>query len=151
MVQRISRAAAQARTAAAPGPAQALIGALGLDGERMSKVDTAWLRMDSPTNLMMILGVWILRPGITLAALQERVRERLLPYRRFLQCASEDATGAHWRDDPDFRLERHVVARPLHLRRGQAAQAALQARVAELATQPLNPAHPLWQFELVED
>ena len=30
--------------------------------ERMSKVDTAWLRMDSETNLMMILGVWVVKP-----------------------------------------------------------------------------------------
>ena len=32
--------------------------------ERMSKVDTAWLRMDSPSNLMMIVGVWILKPAV---------------------------------------------------------------------------------------
>ena len=35
-------------------------GTLGLTGERMSKVDTAWLRMDSECNLMMIIGVWII-------------------------------------------------------------------------------------------
>ena len=28
--------------------------------ERMSSVDTTWLRMDRPTNLMVILGVWML-------------------------------------------------------------------------------------------
>jgi diacylglycerol O-acyltransferase / wax synthase len=44
---------------------QALASTLGMEGERMSKVDTAWLRMDSPSNLMMIVGVWILRPGLT--------------------------------------------------------------------------------------
>ena len=147
MVQRKSRATGNA----APTPTQTLAAALGFEGERMSKVDTAWLRMDSPTNLMMILGVWILRPGINLPALSERVRERLLPYRRFVQSAHTDATGAHWLDDPDFRLERHVLAHRLPARRGQNAQAALQARVAQLACQPLDPRHPLWQFELIED
>ncbi|MCW5652889.1 wax ester/triacylglycerol synthase family O-acyltransferase [Hydrogenophaga sp.] len=117
----------------------------------MSKVDTAWLRMDSPSNLMMILGVWLLRPGITRAALSERVRERLLPYPRFVQLAREDATGAHWVEDTDFQLERHVVSHRLARRRGQTAQAALQARVAELAMQPLDRRHPLWQLELIED
>lgn len=156
MVQRISKTAQSAQTEAADTTPDAaplgrtLASSLGLEGERMSKVDTAWLRMDSPTNRMMIVGVWILRPGITLSDLQQRVRERLLPYRRFVQLAREDAAGAHWLDDPDFRLERHVGARALPRQRGQSEQAALQTRVAHLAMQPLDPAHPLWQFELVE-
>jgi hypothetical protein len=32
--------------------------------ERMSRVDTAWLRMDNDVNLMMIVGVWLLQPRI---------------------------------------------------------------------------------------
>ena len=129
---------------------EALTSTLGLGGERMSKVDTAWLRMDSPSNLMMIVGVWILRPAIDRNALMQRVRERLLPYRRFVQVAREDAAGATWSDDPDFRLERHLQSRPLRRRKGQTAQQALQDRVAVLAMQPLDPKHPLWHFELVE-
>jgi len=137
--------------ASAPlGAVQALASTLGLEGERMSKVDTAWLRMDSPSNLMMIVGVWILRPGISLAALSERVHDRMLPYRRFVQSARQDATGARWVDDPDFQLSRHVVRHTLPRRRGQSEQEALQARVAELAMQPLDHNHPLWRFELVE-
>ncbi len=31
---------------------------------RMSRVDTAWLRMDNDVNLMMIVGVWLLRPAV---------------------------------------------------------------------------------------
>lgn len=129
---------------------QALSTAIGLEGERMSKVDTAWLRMDSPSNLMMIVGVWILKPALSQAALAERITERLLPYRRFRQIAREDAAGAAWVDDPDFRLERHLATHRLKRTRGQSAQAALQARVAELAMQPLDHAHPLWRFELIE-
>ncbi|QHE78281.1 wax ester/triacylglycerol synthase family O-acyltransferase [Hydrogenophaga sp. PBL-H3] len=116
----------------------------------MSKVDTAWLRMDSPSNLMMIVGVWILKPGIRIEDLSERVRERLLPYRRFVQLAREDAAGAHWIDDADFRLSRHVVTHRLSQTGSQSEQDALQARVAELAMQPLDHQHPLWRFELVE-
>ena len=131
--------------------AQALAGALGLEGERMSKVDTAWLRMDSPVNLMMIVGVWILRPGITREALAQRVQEKLLPYRRFLQTPRQDATGAHWAEDTGFSLDRHVVTHRLERRKGQSERAALQARAGMLAMVPMNPAHPLWQFELIED
>ncbi len=129
---------------------QALSTAIGLEGERMSKVDTAWLRMDSSVNLMMIVGVWILKPGVTRAALAERITERLLSYRRFRQIAREDAAGAAWVDDPDFQLDRHLTTHRLKRAKGQSAQAALQARVAALAMQPLDHAHPLWQFELIE-
>ncbi len=129
---------------------QALSTAIGLEGERMSKVDTAWLRMDSSVNLMMIVGVWILKPGVSRAALAERITERLLSYRRFRQIAREDAAGAAWVDDPDFQLDRHLTTHRLKRAKGQSAQAALQARVAALAMQPLDHAHPLWQFELIE-
>ena len=70
----------------------------------MSKVDTAWLRMDSPSNLMMILGVWVLKPGIHHEAVCARVSERLLPIARFRQVAVEDAAGATWVEDTAFDL-----------------------------------------------
>jgi diacylglycerol O-acyltransferase len=57
---------------------RAATGMLGLSGERMTKVDTAWLRMDSESNLMMIVGVWTLKPGIKYEDLCQRVEERLL-------------------------------------------------------------------------
>ena len=47
--------------------------------ERMSRVDTAWLRMDNDVNLMMIVGVWRIQPGIAYEALCERVQDKLLP------------------------------------------------------------------------
>ena len=159
MVQRVAARSGTSVRKTAPRPTrsgplplvkQTLATTLGLEGERMSKVDTAWLRMDSPSNLMMIVGVWILHPGIGHAALAERVRERLLPYRRFVQVAREDAAGAHWTDDTDFQLERHVATHVLERRRGQSEQEALQERVAELAMQPLDHNHPLWRFELIE-
>lgn len=119
--------------------------------ERMSRVDTAWLRMDTDANLMMIVGVWLLRPKLSLADLRTRVAERMLQYPRFRQRVEEDAMGALWVEDADFDLERHVVAETLSKPRGVAPQQSLQARVADLAATPLDPARPLWQFHLVED
>ncbi len=129
---------------------RAVSGTLGLHGERMRKVDTAWLRMDSETNLMMIVGVWLLKPGITREALVQRVSERLLKYPRFTQRVLEDAAGASWVKDRRFDVDHHIVSDTLARRKGQSAQQALQARVAELATQPLDPARPLWQFHFIE-
>lgn len=129
----------------------AVAGALGLHGERMSKVDTAWLRMDSASNLMMIVGVWVIRPGIRYADLLQRLEERLLKYPRFMQSAVEDAAGASWVTDPQFDLANHLVIEKLPKTAAKDQQGALQDRLAELCMVPLNPARPLWQFHLVEN
>ncbi|HTH79202.1 MAG TPA: wax ester/triacylglycerol synthase family O-acyltransferase [Ramlibacter sp.] len=124
---------------------------LGFEGERMSKVDTAWLRMDSPGNLMEIIGVWTLKPAIGYDALCKRIEERLLKYSRFRQKVVEDVAGASWVEDERFDIHRHVVRErlPKHAKGHQ--QKALQQRIGELAMEPLDRAHPLWRMHLVED
>ena len=119
--------------------------------QRMSRVDTAWLRMDNDVNLMMIVGVWLLRPGITHAALCERVQDKLLKYERFRQKVVQDAMGASWVADDDFDIRRHVLHHRVRRCAGQSERQALQAEVGELANTPLDPAHPLWQFHLIDD
>ena len=118
--------------------------------ERMSRVDTAWLRMDNDVNLMMIVGVWLLEPAITLDALRTRIADKLLQVDRFRQKVVHDAAGAHWVEDEAFELERHVVPTMLVPRLGQSERAALQALCGELAARPLDPGRPLWQIHLVE-
>ena len=130
---------------------RAVAGTLGLSGERMTKVDTAWLRMDSPQNLMMIVGVWVLKPGISHAALCERVNDRMLKYRRFGQRVVEDTAGATWVDDKKFDIKNHVVTETLKASKGGTVQDALQDRVALLTTTPLDRSRPLWQFHLIEN
>ena len=117
---------------------------------RMSRVDTAWLRMDNDVNLMMIVGVWLLTPAITLDALRERIETRLLKYERFRHKAVADAMGAMWVEDTDFDIDRQVVLEQLPKKRGQTERQALQQRCGELAVTPLDPDRPLWQFHLVE-
>jgi diacylglycerol O-acyltransferase / wax synthase len=120
--------------------------------QRMSRVDTAWLRMDNDVNLMMIVGVWLLQPGITHAALCERIEDKLLKYDRFRQRVVQDPMGATWVHDEAFDINRHVLhAKKLKRERGQSERAALQAFVGELANTALDPDHPLWQFHLIDD
>jgi diacylglycerol O-acyltransferase / wax synthase len=119
--------------------------------ERMSRVDHAWLRMDSDANLMMIVGFWLIEPKLTLAELTERIQSALLAYPRFVQKVVEDDDGAAWVDDEHFDIGHHVTREALRHKPGETALDALKRRVAELATQPLNPSRPLWQFHLVED
>ena len=121
------------------------------NAERMSRVDTAWLRMDTEANLMMIVGVWLIEPQLSLADLRERVGTALLKYGRFRQKVVEDALGAHWVEDEHFDIAAHVVPERLELAAGQSPMDALKHTVGELTTQPLNPSRPLWQFHLFED
>ena len=131
---------------------RAVAGTLGINGERMTKVDTAWLRMDCDANLMMIMGVWQLAPGVKHAAVCERIENSLLKYNRFKQRVMEDAAGATWVNDRKFDLANHVVLETLpRAAKGGHQQEALQDRVAALATQRLDPNRPLWQIHLIED
>jgi len=130
---------------------RAATGILGLSGERMTKVDTAWLRMDSESNLMMIVGVWTLKPGIKYEDLCQRVEERLLKYNRFRQRVVEDTAGATWVEDTRFDIANHITREKLPKHAKGQAQQALQKRMGELAMQPLDPKRPLWHFALVED
>lgn len=116
--------------------------------EPISKVDTAWLRMEQPTNLMMITGVIMFEQGLDYARLLETVEQRFLSFRRFRQKAVDGSTGANWQLDEDFDIHSHVrrIALP-----GKADRRELEILVAELASTPLNKARPLWQFHLVEN
>ena len=122
----------------------------GPRAERMSRVDTAWLRMDNDVNLMMIVGIWLLTPALALQALRTRIAHKLLQYDRFRQKAVVDAMGAHWLPDEDFDIDHHVVPAALGAQPGESERQALQRLCGELAAQPLDHARPLWQFHLVE-
>ncbi len=115
--------------------------------EPMSKVDTAWLRMESPTNRMMITGVLVFATPLRLAALRRLIGERFLAFRRFRQKAVDTGAAAYWETDPRLDLRWHVRAAKLP---GRADQRALERFVSELASTPLDHARPLWQFHLVE-
>lgn len=150
MAGQATRSARRAATVVRKNATRAATGMLGLAGERMTKVDTAWLRMDSPSNLMMIVGVWTLKPGIRYEDLCRRVEERLLKYNRFRQRVVEDAAGATWVEHK-VDVREHILREKLPRHKAGEAQAALQKRVGELAMVPLDRKRPLWQFHLVED
>lgn len=118
--------------------------------EPMSKVDTAWLRLDTEANRMIIHGVLLLKPAIALEDLRARVAERLLRFPRFRQRVVETGDRAWWVEDAEVDIARHVVPETLNRRRGRPLEGALQDRLADLAAEPLDPARPLWQLHLIE-
>ena len=119
--------------------------------ERLSRVDTSWLRMDNDVNLMMIVGVWLLTPGLPVQAVRERIADKLLKYDRFRCKVVHDAVGAQWVEDEAFDIEHHVTLAALERKPGQSERQALQHLCGDLAASPLDPRRPLWQFHVIED
>ena len=114
------------------------------DQERMSAVDTAWLRMDRQANLMMIIGVWILDEPLDFARFRRVIAERFLAFERFRCRPVDDLGGARWECDQDFDLDAHVLRVALP---APAAKAELEALVSDLAGMQLDLRRPLWQFQ----
>jgi len=116
--------------------------------EPISKVDTAWLRMEQPTNLMMINGVIMMDEQLDYERLVRTIEQRFLAFRRFRQKAVDGARGAHWVFDEDFDIRQHIRRTALP---GAADRAELERLVSDLASTPLDISHPLWQFHVVEN
>jgi len=116
--------------------------------ERMAPVDTTWLRMERSTNLMVIVGVLVLEGPVDIARLESTLAKRILAIPRFRQRTEVRPTGFWWSDDEHFDIARHVKRIRLP---GAGNKAELQKLVADLASTPLDPEHPRWQFHLVED
>lgn len=115
--------------------------------ERMASVDTAWLRMDRPANLMQIVGVMVFEGRLDTQRFKRTVLSRLMRYPRFRQIAELDSDGAWWVDDQDFDIDAHIRQSLLP---SPCGKRELQKFVAELASEPLNPARPRWEYHLVE-
>ena len=116
--------------------------------ESMSKVDTAWLRMERPTNLMMITSLLFFSGRVSLQRLRETLLQRLAPYERFLYKPVETPAGVVWEFDEDFDINAHVRAIGLP---EPAGRKEMQDLVSDLASTPLPRGRPLWQYHLVEN
>ena len=113
----------------------------------MSRVDTAWLRMERATNLMMITGVMMFESHLDIRTLRKVIETKFLAYPRFRQKAVDGPTGAFWQDDADFDLDWHIRLTALP---GKGGKRELERVTSQLASTPLDKSKPLWQFHLVE-
>lgn len=116
--------------------------------ERMSPVDTTWLRMDSATNLMVIVGIILLDGPVDYDRLEKTLLDRLLVFPRFKQKVDQRLTGVWWVDDPHFDKSRHIKRIRLP---GDGGKEELESFVAGLCSSQLDSNHPLWQFHIIED
>ncbi|HEX6246805.1 MAG TPA: wax ester/triacylglycerol synthase family O-acyltransferase [Nocardioidaceae bacterium] len=113
-------------------------------------VDTIWLNMDRPNNLMVVDSVVFLDGPVDWDRLLDVGRRRMVDrypvFRQRPVMAATHVGPPHWEDDPDFDLERHVF----RVRLDGGGDAALQRYIGPHLSQPLDRSHPLWQMHLVD-
>lgn len=133
-----------------PARGQLRYDALMASRERISPVDAAWLRMDRPTNPMMITAVLQLEGDVPFEDVRRGIGERLLANPRFRQRVVPSRVPfalASWEEDDRFSLDAHVKRVTLG---GGRDDAALRALVSELMSTPLERDRPLWDAHVVE-
>ncbi|HTY73196.1 MAG TPA: wax ester/triacylglycerol synthase family O-acyltransferase [Actinomycetes bacterium] len=123
-----------------------------MSGRRpIGAVDSIWLAMDRPANLMVIDSVMWFDEPVDWERLTAVVRRRLVDrYPVFRQRPVEASTPLgmpHWEDDPDFSLDRHLRRVAL---RGPGDDGCLQDYVEQQMSQPLDRRHPLWELHFVD-
>ena len=113
-------------------------------------VDTLWLQMDTPENLMVIEGVMMFDGPIdverAINVIRVRLAERYPVFRQIPVDSRSPLGGPSWVDDPDFDVNNHVSFAELD---PPGDDEELQAYVGELMSEPLKRTIPLWEIHFV--
>ncbi|MEX2476424.1 wax ester/triacylglycerol synthase family O-acyltransferase [Marinobacter sp.] len=114
----------------------------------MSAVDRSWLRMDSPTNPMMICAVLVFEQPIVINRLKRTLNERFLCFQRFRQRVTQEGDRIYWQDDPLFDIDNHIrrIALP-----GESDKEELQALTSNLNSTSLDFRRPLWHIHYIDN
>jgi WS/DGAT/MGAT family acyltransferase len=117
----------------------------------LTTVDAAWLRMEDPTNLMMVSGIITFKKMLDFDHLKAVIEHKLLAFDRFRMRVVQSRlpfAPAYWEPDPTFNLNAHLhrVALP-----SPGDKVALQEMASDLMSTPLDFSKPLWQFHLIEN
>ncbi|MGH3506609.1 MAG: wax ester/triacylglycerol synthase family O-acyltransferase [Nocardioidaceae bacterium] len=118
---------------------------------RMGSVDTIWLNMDRPNNLMVIVSLMFLEKAPSwervVSVIQDRLVDRYPVFRQRPVTRRWGLGQPRWADDPDFVLDRHfrrvTLAPP-------GDEATLRRHLDSRLHLPLSREHPLWEAELIE-
>jgi WS/DGAT/MGAT family acyltransferase len=116
----------------------------------MSNVDVAWLRMEHPTNLMVVSALLLFDQPLDYESLCATVEERLLAFRRFRQRVVRRGRRQRprWEWDRRFALSSHLRRLALP---APGDDRALQELVSDLMSTPLDDSKPLWQIHLIDN
>ncbi len=112
-------------------------------------MDTAWLHMESPTNLMMVGSLSFFETPVDRDRILTTFRNRLLPQGRFVERIENSPFGPpRWVPDHLFDLDAHIHSVALPAAGGDAE---LRTFVGDLMSSPLDMKRPLWDAHLVDN
>ncbi|GGM69274.1 wax ester/triacylglycerol synthase family O-acyltransferase [Dactylosporangium sucinum] len=120
-----------------------------MDHERLSALDTAFLRLESPQAPMHLGALAIFQPREKIpparlaAVLGERVR-RIPALRQRARTTWWPPGGAVWTPDTTFDPSQHIRVHQL-----KRAKNAMTVLASELMAEPLDLSRPLWQIHLM--
>lgn len=118
---------------------------------QVDAVDTIWLNMDRPDNLMVIESVMTLDGPMDWdrfrTVLMRRVVDRYPVFQQRPVASWIPFGMPHWEDDPDFDLERHLHPAVLD---APGDDTALQAYVNRFVSTPMPRDKPLWEMHLID-
>ena len=120
-----------------------------LEPERLSLVDTAWLHMEMPTNLMMVGSLAFFDAPVDRNQLLTALDHRLLIHPRFRERVEVARLGPpKWVPDPMFDLNEHVrrIALP-----APGGENELRGLLGDLMSTPLDMTRPLWDAHVIEN
>jgi WS/DGAT/MGAT family acyltransferase len=117
----------------------------------MGAVDSIWLTMDRPANLMVIDSIMMLDGDVEWERVEAVVQHRLVDRYPVFTQRPVDSTNPvgmpHWEDDEDFSLDRHLHRTTLP---EPGDEATLQQFVETQMSRPLDRTRPLWEIHLVD-
>jgi len=119
--------------------------------ESMTTMDNFWLRLDEPTNLMVITAVFEFDHQLDYDRLKETIKKRWLIFDRFEKKITYPSMGfglPKWEKDQNFDIRSHVQRIALS---GSGDKEALQEIISDLSAAPLDPEKPLWQVHLIDN
>jgi len=119
--------------------------------EPLSPVDTACLRIEDRTSLIVNAGAMVFAEPLDFERVKEDLSQRFLCFHRFRQRVVWPGFPPgmpHWEDDPLFDLRSHLhrIALP-----APGDDQALQEVLSHLISTPLDRARPLWEIHLIEN
>lgn len=113
-------------------------------------VDTLWLHMDTPENLMVIDGVMMFDGQVdvdrAIKVINVRLPQRYPVFKQIPVRSQSPLGGDNWVDDPNFDINNHITFADLE---APGNDESLQKYVGEQMSKPFDRSIPLWEIHFV--